>query len=126
MKMILGTEFVFELDTLLFDKRQRSTAQKISEHDLIGQRNILQHLGPGKDEITLPGTIYPCQFGDPESLDELRDLADQGGSHTLIDDQGRIQGKWMIEGVAETATYFDNHSKPKKIQFSVKLIRQGG
>ena len=123
MKMILGTDFIFSTDRLLFNQRNRSTKQKISEQSRVGQRPVLQSLGAGSDELTFSGAIHPCVRGNPKSLNELRDLMLQGEEHTLIDDQGEIHGKWMVDSVTEGATLFDKNALPRKIQFTIKLRR---
>lgn len=122
MRIILGT-FIFETNSLLPNERQRSRKQNISSHSILGQRDKLQHLGPGTDEKTLSGKIFPGKLGSADSLDALSDMADSGGEHRLIDDQGVVHGKWMIDSIDETKTLYDNASIPRQIDFKIKLRR---
>lgn len=125
MMMILGDSFVFKLSTILPDSQKRSRKQTISVHSRLGQRAILQHLGPGEDEITLSGKLFPGEIGTSSSLDELDAIAERGEVHRLIDDQGAIRGKWMIDSIDETRTNYDKNSNPREIDFNLKLRRSG-
>lgn len=126
MMMILA-EFVFELRTAAFQQLQRTTPQRWSSHERVGQRPAYQHLGVGDDEITLPGVIYPefNGIGAKFSLHELRKMADDGKPYTMIADNtdtGFVLGNWILMGVDETQSEFLG-SAPQKIEFSVKLKR---
>ncbi len=122
MLMVLG-DFVFEQQSLLPNQRSRTREQQISDHGRIGQRDVLQHLGPGRDEWVLSGSVFPLQWGSDESLNELAVLADQGGAHRLIDNQGVIHGLWMIAGLTEEQTHFNPNGRAQQIDFTVTLRR---
>ena len=126
MSLSLGSDiFIFETATVLPSEISRSRAQKLSKHTRTGQRDKLQHLGPGDDVINMKGTIFPCSnLGTSESIDELDVLAQKGQAHRLIAD-GEIKGKWMISNIQESHAYFDNNAKARRIDFSCTLKRQG-
>lgn len=125
MIMILGVGFIFEMNSLVPNSHQRTRTQKITEHELAGQRNVLQHLGPGSDDITLAGQIFPGHFGTSQSLDRLNAMADTGAKHRLIDVNGQVYDKWMIGDVSETHSDFDAQKKARKIEFTINLRRSG-
>lgn len=95
-------DFQFSTDTVVYESLQRSTNQKWSNHDRVGQRQAFQYLGPGEDTLSIPGAIYPCAgVGNVEALATLRDMADAGEPYYLIDITGWIHGRWIILSVQE-------------------------
>lgn len=124
MLMILGS-FIFEQSSLLPNQRTRTRTQKISNHTRTGQRDEQQHTGPGSDEYTLSGSIFPGTWGDQDSLEELADMADEGRQHFLINEWGVIEGKWMVDRISEQQSHTDRTGRPYQVDFSVVLKRGG-
>ena len=87
MQMILG-KFIFGLREtgVAYQELQRTTAQRWSQHERVGRRAAQQHLGPGDDDITLPGVIAPEICGNlaPLSLTYLRKMMAEGKPQLLI------------------------------------------
>lgn len=125
---ILGN-FIFMIETAAYQTLQRTTAQRWSSHDRVGQRAAHQYLGDGDDELTIPGYIMP-EFTGPLStlsLEVVRAMAAKGLPQTLIvlslnGVAGDIKGKWIILSVEETQSEFFG-ALPQKIDFSIKLKR---
>ncbi len=122
MKAILGT-FVFSMETAIYDQISRNTSHRFSSKSRLHQRSIKHSLGPGDDNISLPGAIYPCVAGDPDSLDEIRDMMATGEPQQLINLQGELLGLWLIESVNETRSEFQGSGKPRVIEFDLSLAR---
>jgi len=133
MKIILGHGhhgFFFETSTLMPNEISRGRSQKISTHKRVGQSDVLQWLGPGKDVINMRGEIFPeAGFGSADALNALHDLASLGEAQRMImlgeDNIGYIVGKFMISDIAETGSFYNKKAKAQKISFSCKLTRQG-
>jgi hypothetical protein len=128
MQMILG-KFIFGLREtgVAYQQVQRTTAQRWSQHERVGRRAAQQHLGPGDDDITLPGVIMPeiCGNLSPLSLVYLRKMMAEGKPQQLIVVSstglvGDMMGKWIVLGVDETQQELLGNL-PRKIEFSVKL-----
>lgn len=125
---ILG-EFVFAIETAMYQELQRTTSQRFSEHERVGKRAVLQNLGPGTDEITLPGYIMPsfCGKDSTLSLTQLRQMMSVGKAYTLIvstldGNGGDIKGQWVILSVDETMKELFG-AAPQQIDFNIKLKR---
>lgn len=122
MMMTLGM-FVFEVQSLPYQQLQRSTQWRHPSQSRVGQRPAYQYLGPGEDTITLSGTLYPEITGGRVTLDDVRIMADEGKAWPLIEGSGRVFGFWCITGVEETSTVFFSDGVPRKIDFSINLVR---
>ena len=122
MKAILGT-FVFSIETAIYHEFVRSASHRYASKNRLHQRPVRQSLGPGDETISLPGAIYPCVGGDPDSLDALRALMDSGQPQQFIDLEGNLMGRWSIDSVNETRTELMGNGQARKIEFDVALSR---
>ena len=122
MMMTLGF-FVFDLATAPYQQLQRQTDWRHASQNRVGQRPVYQYLGPGEDAITLTGTLYPEITGGRVTLDLIRVMAEQGKGWPLIEGSGRLYGFWAVTGVTETSSEFFRDGVPKKIEFTINLVR---
>lgn len=82
-----------------------------------------QFLGPGADTITLTGTLLPQFTGGQQSLDDLRDMAEQGDAWPLIEGTGAYYGTYVIASLSERKSEFMRDGAAQKIEFDLKLER---
>lgn len=122
MMMTLGL-FVFEVKSLPYQQLQRSSQWRHPSQNRVGQRPAYQYLGPGEDTITLSGTLVPELTGGRVTLDDVRVMADEGKAWPLIEGSGRVYGYWSITAVQETSTVFFRDGVPRKIDFTINLVR---
>lgn len=122
MLMALGL-FVFEVKTLPFQSRQRSTSWRWASNNRLGARPAYQHMGQGDDQITLSGSLAPGITGGANQLNDLRDMADKGMAWVLMQGDGVRQGFWFIESIEETGSFFFADGSARKIDFRVQLKR---
>ena len=122
MLMSLGM-FVFSVESLPFDRKQRSTQWRWAANNRLGQLPAHQFNGPGEDRITISGVLAPEITGGEQSLDDLRALADTGKAWVLMQGDGQPQGFWFIDSIDETASYFFPDGTPRRIEFSAVLVR---
>ncbi len=122
MMMALG-DFVFALSSAAYQDFQRQTEYRHASHSRIGDRPASQYLGPGADNITLSGTLMPELTGGRATLDQLREMGQQGKAWALVEGSGRMYGLWVIKSVSETATVFFADGVPRRIEFSLALER---
>ena len=120
--MQLGS-FQFGLATAAYQEFTRSTAYTWAAQSRFGKDDALQSTGPGSDEITLPGVIYPEFRGGAGQLDDMRALAAKAEPLTLIDGRGNMLGEWVIESVEEHGSIFAQSGVARKQEFSLKMRR---
>lgn len=122
MLMSLGL-FVFDVKSLPFSQRERSTSWRWAESGRIGVRPGYQYVGQGEDKITLSGVLTPEITGGRMELDAIRDMADEGKAWVLMQGNGKHQGFWFIDAVQETGSYFFPDGTARKIDFRIDLKR---
>lgn len=120
--MQLGS-FQFGLATAAYQELTRSTNYTWAAQPRFGQDDALQDTGPGADNLTLPGVVYPEFRGGTGQLDALRALAEQRTPLRLVDGLGRMRGEWVIEKVDERASVFAQRGVARKQEFTVSLRR---
>ncbi len=122
MMMTLGM-FVFEVKSLPYQQLQRSTQWRHPSQNRVGQRPAYQYLGPGEDRITLSGTLLPELTGGRMTLGDVRIMADEGKAWPLIEGSGQVYGFWCVTDVQETNSVFFRDGVPRKIDFTIQLVR---
>ena len=122
MMMSIG-QFVFSLSTLAYQDFQRQQEWKHPATPRVGARDAHQYVGEGDDTITFSGWIAPGFNGDITSLDDLRDLADEGRANVLVEGTGRIFGEFVITHLSEGRTLFFEDGFPRRVEFSLSLKR---
>lgn len=148
MQISFGNDFIFKLDTLLFDQIQRQSPQRWSTHERVGERPALQNLGPGVETTSLPGAIFDCWLGlgDMKSIDALYAIKESGvprelwhmvekeeryrlgfwtGSKTIIVSAAEryLPGTWVITDISENKSNFKSTGEPRKIEWTLSLSR---
>lgn len=122
MMMALGL-FVFSLPTLAYQELQRQTSWRHPASERVGARAARQFVGPGDDSITLSGWVS-AELGDgAASLAQLREMANDGDSWTLVGGDGRVLGAFVIESLSETQTLFHVDGQARRIEFQLQLQR---
>lgn len=122
MMMSLGL-FVFSMKTLAYNELQRQTDWRHPSNSRVGARAAYQYIGPGEDQITLPGVLLPQLAGSRDSLDVLREMANTGLAWVLVDGTGRVYGAWVIERLTEGHSLFFSDGAPRRIEFTLSLKR---
>ena len=148
--MILG-DFQFNLKTLNPNAMTRTTEYNWGNSERVGDLPNLQNLGPDRDQIEIEGVFYPNFYcntltalntittdnstinglirllakgdGNYTSVDDIRNSTLCTTANTLISDDGRILGRYVISLIKETQSYFDSNGKPRKIEFTLTLKR---
>jgi phage protein U len=105
-----------------FEVLQRRTTWRIDRPDPIDGMGTPVHRGRLDDAITLSGVVFPGYVGGLSSVERLRELGDVGEPQTLVDGEGAIYGRWLIENVDEEATLHTPTGKPRRIGYSVTLV----
>lgn len=122
LMMALGV-FVFGLKTLPYQQLQRQSQWRHPSNSRVGKRPARQFIGPGDDDITLSGTLYPELTGGRLSLAIVRTMAETGKAWPLLQGDGTFFGLYVIENVDETGSIFFEDGSARKIDFTLKLTR---
>jgi hypothetical protein len=121
--MQLGS-YQFSIGTAAYKELRRSTEYRWAKQDRFGKLPTRQFTGPGDDTITLSGVIFSEYRGGVGQLDDMRSEAEVGEPLLLIDGDGNLLGRWVIEGVDETQSVFAAAGRPRKQEFTIKLARR--
>ncbi|UXU74374.1 MULTISPECIES: phage tail protein [unclassified Paracoccus (in: a-proteobacteria)] len=115
----------FGVNRANYQQFTRAAAWRWQAQDRVGRRPALQFLGPGTDEISLEGVIYPHFKGGLRQVELMRLLADQGQPLILVDGLGWVWDRWVIAAVEERKSLFMADGAPRKIEFTVNLLAYG-
>lgn len=128
MQVAFGNQFIFSVQTAVFDQLQLQSGQRYARQERLGQRPVLQNLGPDTETATLPGVLFACWLGDKGSLDKLKSIKEAGVPQalwTVRDGVGvpYLAGRWVIESIAETRSELGGSGQPHKIEWTLNLLR---
>ncbi|MGN6659553.1 MAG: phage tail protein [Achromobacter mucicolens] len=121
MPMLLFGDFMFSLNSAAPQEINRSTSYNWPAQERVGQLAALQFTGPGEDTFELPGVIYPSYRGGLAQMDMLRIQAAKGLPQYLVDGQGNVYGRYVLERVEERRSTFSPLGIPLKIEFALYL-----
>jgi len=122
MLMALG-QFVFGMSTLAYNELQRQTRWKHANAPRVGARDARQYTGLGDETIVLSGVLAPELTGSLDALKELRAMGDTGAAYVLVDGAGAVYGAFLIEGLDEGQTLHHSDGTPRKVDFTINLVR---
>lgn len=117
--------FQFDLPNGVPQTVDRSAAYRWEEQSRLLRDPAQQFLGPGTQEITLDGVMYPGFSGRQSTMDTLRTQAREGKPVMLTDGLGKVYGKWAIKQLREGKGTFAPGGGAREINFSVQLVFYG-
>lgn len=120
--MKLG-DYAFGIDTAAYQRLARSTSYRWAAQERVGAHDALQFTGPGDDTITLTGSIYPDWRGGTGQLERMREQAGKGKPLMMVDGNGFIRGRWVIESVEEASDTYAKAGVPRRQRFTLQLRR---
>jgi phage protein U len=115
----------FSLETAAYQELERSSSWRWASVDRIGARSAQQYVGPGDDTITLHGCIYPHFRGGLGQVALMREAADMGVAHHVVDGTGRVWGNYVITDVREGQRVFFSNGAPRQQDFDITLKMDG-
>lgn len=122
--MALGA-FRFGVNRANYQTFTRAAAWRWEEQPRLGRAPALQFLGPGADEITLEGVIYPHFKGGLRQIELMRLVAGAGQPLILVDGMGWVWERWVITAIEERKSLFLADGAPRKIEFTTTLKAYG-
>jgi hypothetical protein len=112
----------FSLSAGSFESLRRLTRWRIDRPDPIDGMGIPVHRGRLDDSITLSGITFPGYVGSLASVERLRELGEAGEASLLVDGEGTLYGRWLVEAIEEEATLHTPTGKPRRVTYSVTLV----
>ena len=113
--------FAFSIDTAAYQRLNRSTAWTWASQARVGAHEALQYTGKGADTITLDGVIYPGWKGGTGQIEAMRAQADRHEPLILVDGNGFVHGRWVIESVNETGSLHALGGAPRRQRFTIQI-----
>lgn len=113
--------YQFSVNTAAYQDLRRSSEYRWKNQERVGQLDALQYTGQGSDTITLSGVVFPGYKGGTGQLNAMRAQAGTGQPLLLVDGQGFIHGRWVIEKIDEQQAVFARAGVPRRQQFSLQL-----
>lgn len=120
--MALGM-FIFALPTLAHDELQRKTDWQHARSQRVGARDATQFLGVGDETVNLSGSVYAEITDGRVSLDDLREMANDGEPLPLVDGTGTVFGNYIITAIDERHAALMADGRPRRIDFAIDLLR---
>ena len=115
--------FQFDLPNGVPQTLDRTAEYRWELQDRLLRDSAAQFLGPGSQQITLDGVLFPGFSGRQTTMETLRELAAKGEPQMLTDGLGRVYGKWAIRSVQEGLGTFAPGGGARQISFNVSLVR---
>lgn len=123
--MLALGDYRFSVGTAAYQTHIRSTEYRWIAVDRQARAPALQFAGPGKDEITLPGVIFPAQWGGLQQVNKMREMAGKGQPLLLVDGLGYVWDNWCITRIQEEQTPGFRGGAAKKQTFEVSIVFYG-
>lgn len=107
-----------------FDNYNRSSSGRWAKHEIIGNKPIMEFLGPDTEKITFTMLLKSDQGIAPNTeLNNLRNIRDKGKYFSLIIG-GRKIGKhsWVIESIGEAVNYWGRYGDILSVSVDITLV----
>lgn len=115
--------FQFDLPNGVPQTLDRTADYRWELQDRLLRDPAAQFLGPGSQQITLDGVLFPGFSGRQTSMETIRELAARGEPQMLTDGLGTVYGKWAIRSVQEGRGTFAPGGGARQITFNISLVR---
>jgi phage protein U len=115
--------FQFDLPNGVPQTLDRTADFRWESQDRLLRDPAVQFLGPGQQEITLDGQLFPGFSGRQTTMETLRELAVKGQPQMLTDGLGKVYGKWAIRQLREGLGTFAPGGGARQISFTISLVR---
>ena len=100
-----------------FDEYQRNSEGRWAKHDIIGQKPVLEFLGPDTEKISMKIQLRRDHGVNPEAtLNQLRQMRDTGEAFPLVlgskvigrlpEGTGQEAALWVLKGVTEDVKHW--------------------
>jgi len=119
--MLMLGSFSFSTNTAAYQNLTRRAQFGWPTQPRYGGAPAAQFVGRELEVIELDGWIPTTFRAGHNQIQRLRDLANLGTPHLLIDGVGRILGAWSILGIEETTSNFAAFGLGQRQDFRISL-----
>jgi len=119
--------FRFSMNTVPFNELSRNLDVRAESQMVIMSRPSIHYLGPGDEEITIDGTLYP-HFISGKGLMQIEGMyaaAAAGTPLMMASGGGRIFGRWVIRNISSVDKHLLRDGTPMRLDFSMTVVRAG-
>lgn len=101
----------------------RKSAARLATHEIIGQKPVMEFLGPGLDSISFTISLSAYFGVNPkEEAEKLRTIMQEGQAvDFIVADAPISENKWIIESVEETVSAHDEKGNIIRSDLSLTL-----
>ncbi len=106
-----------------FSDYSREGSGRWAKHELIGQKPVLEFLGPDVEKISFKMLFRADHGVNPENeVARLREMRDSGEECILMLADSPIgENLWVVESIGETVTFWDASGNPISVTVDVSL-----
>lgn len=106
-----------------FDEFGRQSEGRWQSHDVIGDKPLLEFIGPGLEEISFKMLLRKDLGVSPETeVEKLRKLRDEGSVVSLILGNNPVgSGFWVVTSISEKAAFWSKFGHAQSIEITVTL-----
>lgn len=106
-----------------FDEYNRSASGRWARHEIIGDKPVMEYLGPDTETISLKMFLRQDLGADPEALlEQLRDYRDEGTPIPLILNNWLVNNNnWVVDSIDEQVSYWSSTGEITAVNVQVTL-----
>lgn len=111
-----------------FDDYSRGSGGRWAQHDIIGEKPVLEFLGPDVEKISFTMHLRADQGINPANeLEKLRKLRDDGKYFPLVIGSKMVtDNMWVLESLDETVAYWGKLGSMLSAKVTVTLKEYAG
>lgn len=106
-----------------FNDFSRKGSARITAHELIGRKPLVEFVGPGLESISFKMMLSTFLGIVPlDEVNTLREMRDKGTASSLSLDGTPVgDGLWLLESINEDWKHIDNNGSPRVIDCDLQL-----
>jgi uncharacterized protein len=123
MALLIWGDYAFEVGATSFEEMAHRFGGRWGKQPVFGRRPTGQYLGPGEEEITLRGTIYPVDMGLStfSQIQAMQKDAGNGVVDMIFSGAGDAMGLFRLEEVTYTSTNQLSEGTPQKVTYTLRF-----
>ncbi|WP_303711188.1 phage tail protein [Phascolarctobacterium succinatutens] len=111
-----------------FDDYGRGSAGRWAQHDIIGDKPVLEFIGPDVEKIIFTMQLRADQGINPaKELEKLRKLRDSGKQFPLVIGANMVtDNMWVMDSIDESVSFWGKAGSMLSVKVSVTLREYAG
>lgn len=111
-----------------FDDYGRGSAGRWAQHDIIGDKPVLEFIGPDVEKISFTMQLRADQGINPaKELEKLRKLRDSGKQFPLVIGGNMVtDNMWVMDSIDESVSFWGEAGSMLSVKVSVTLREYAG